>query len=111
MAAGRLYTSSVEMADLGSHAGLRLRGCVRRRELHLALDGVSIVGGRRGGPRLSLSLGRLRPFAVEVTDRSGTRVVPFRVAPHPAEQAALRLALVALGCLAALALARGLRGR
>lgn len=57
--AGLLYSTEVRYADLGTHAGRRLRGRAERRLLQLAL-------GR--APALRLSLGRLRPIAVEVTE-------------------------------------------
>jgi hypothetical protein len=101
MAAERLYSSSVELTELGTHAGMRLRGRVRRRALRLALGGAFAGGG------LSLTLVRLRPLAVEVVDERGTRFVPIHAAPHPAEQTARRLAMVALGC----ALIIGIAGR
>ena len=103
MAAGRLYSSSVELAELGTHSGLRLRGRVRRRALRLSIGGA---GERRA---LSLTLVRLRPLAVEVADGRGTRLVPIDAAPHPAEQMARRLALVALGCALVIGIARRLR--
>ncbi len=103
MAAERLYSSSVELTELGTHAGMRLRGRVRRRALRLSLGGASAGAG--GG--LSLTLVRLRPLAVEVVDERGTRLVPIHAVPHPAEQTARWLGMVALGC----ALIIGIAGR
>jgi hypothetical protein len=103
MAVGRLYSSSVELAELGTHAGHRLRGRVRRRALRLSLGGASGVRG------LSLTLERLHPLAVEVADEHGTRLLPIEVAPHPAERTARRLAAVALGCALLIGIASRLR--
>jgi hypothetical protein len=51
MAAERLYSSSVELTELGTHAGMRLRGRVRRRALRLA-PGAGSARARRINPAL-----------------------------------------------------------
>jgi hypothetical protein len=107
--AGLLYSNEVAYADLGTHAGRRLRGRVERRVLRLAL------GGAAG---LRLQLGRLHPVAVEVIEpraapEDGDRRYEVAIPTPPDPRLAAARRVLACWMLAALVLgvARRLRAK
>ena len=81
---GALVTTEVEHAELGRHGARRLRGRVERRRLELAF-------GR--GTQLRLTLGRVRPVAVEVYEAGASYDVPIAVPPTPWASGARRILL------------------
>jgi hypothetical protein len=87
---GGLLTTHVEHVDLG-RVGLRaLRARVQRRQLHLAVgDGAGV----------RITLGRMRPVAVEVTEPGRAYEVAVPSVPNPWLAAAQRTALLWLASL------------
>ena len=85
---GLLVSTELAYADLGTHHGRRLRGRAERRLLRLGL-------GDAAG--LRLQIGRQRPVAVEVTERTQAGERRYEVAiPTPPDP---RLAAVSRALL------------
>lgn len=85
---GGLLTTGTEHVDLG-HVGTRaLSARVQRRQLHLALG---------SGAGVRITLGRLRPVAVEVTESDRAYEVAIPAVADPWITAARRAVLLWLG--------------
>lgn len=82
---GALVTTEVEDVDLGRFGDRTLRGRVVHRRLRVA------AGRRRG---FALTLGRLRPVSVEVTEPGGSYEVPIPHVESPQARALQGLALL-----------------
>ena len=78
---GGLLTTEVELVDLGTHGGRHLHGRVERRVFRLGL------GGERA---TTVTLGRVRPVAVEVEDGGNRYDVAVPRVPDPWLQALRR---------------------
>lgn len=87
---GGLLTTDVERVDLGSVGERALSARVQRRQLHLAV-------GTGSGVRITL--GRLRPVAVEVTEAGRAYEVPIPTVADPWLTAVRRAALLWLGSM------------
>jgi hypothetical protein len=99
---GGLLTSDVEHVELGQVGARVLRARVQRRQLRLG-------AGRGAGMRITI--GRLRPVAVEVTAPDGTYEVPIPPVGDPWLAAIRRLALLGAASLAIRWWVRRRRGR
>lgn len=99
---GGLLTAEIEHLELGQVGTRVLRARVQRRQLRLA-------AGRRVGMRITI--GRLRPVAVEVTEPGRAYEVPIPSVADPWLTAMRRLAALAVASLAIRWWARRRRGR
>jgi uncharacterized spore protein YtfJ len=83
---GALITTEVEYADLGEHHGRHLRGRVERR----------VIRVRAGeGGRVSVTLGRTRPVAVEVSEDGHTTSITVHAPAEPVLRLVQGIALLA----------------
>jgi hypothetical protein len=87
---GALVTTEVRHVDLGTFGARSLRGRVEHRRLRLA-------AGRRAG--FSLTLGRLRAVAVEVTEPGRAYEVPIPAVEDPRVRALRRTLVLWAGAL------------